>query len=246
MDPIEPGHAIAGRWRNPVRWPLFQASSALVWIILILVLLLLVIWFVRIELALEYVRRQEDDQLTIRFSTLWGLLRWKKCVQGVEAAPHPDTEPPADLPKQNPSITHWWHVGDMLRQVRRICRVASESKPVMRALLRRCRVYQCRVRVELGTGDVISSGMACGTAWAVLATVLGGLSHVMRFTELPDIRIEPVFDRRLFAADVRCIVDFPLGYAIVAGLRLMRAWRRGMADGTSYPRLDADRHEQYS
>jgi hypothetical protein len=116
----------------------------------------------------------------------------------------------------------------------------------MRRMLRHTVVRRCSVHLRVGTGDVVTCGMAYGAVWGMVSSILGWMSRLCTFHGIPDLVIVPDFEQPVFHAAAECIMEIRAGYAIIAGLGLIRALRRRMADGTPYSRLDADRHEQYS
>jgi hypothetical protein len=209
-------------------------------------------WWTRLVITIEYSHCREDHQLRIRCRALYGIIRWHKQIRSDQDGPQARAGSEGVRGREhdelalNAGAIRVLRLWSGLKDVSETARQLREACVTIHGLLRRATFRDCEIRLCIGTGDVASSGVACGVTWAALGTFLGWLSHLSRFPHPPSIRIQPDYSQRQLSAEVRCIVEIPAGHAIVAGLRLMRAWRRRMADGTSYPRLDANRHEQYS
>ncbi|MCL6548737.1 MAG: DUF2953 domain-containing protein [Alicyclobacillus sp.] len=216
----------------------------LVWIgILILFVgaLMAATWLpVEIRVRLERAGGGEAGEVEVRY--LFGAIRWKKrlpeILQRKPAGPEEDTGPHS----AHKAKSRIWESVDVLRQFRHFRRLWYESLPNARWLLRRCEVHELRCRIRVGTGDVMTSGLAFGSTWAVVCGCLGPLTQLMRFRALPDVGVSCEFGRQVFDLALDCMMRVRSGYLIRAGLQLVRVWRRRTTHGTPHSRADADRH----
>ncbi|GGI95528.1 hypothetical protein GCM10010885_01450 [Alicyclobacillus cellulosilyticus] len=131
-----------------------------------------------------------------------------------------------------------WHVLRDISLVRRIWAVLCD-------VFRRLTVDELRLSLRVGTGDVVTSGVVCGTVWAVLSMLVGRWTGTSSFRQVPVLRVVPDYQRRVLEGEAHCILRIRLGHAIRATYRLVALWRRRKRDGAPDSGTDADRDVQH-
>lgn len=240
----------------------------MIWFIVLLLLCIVVfIWLLPIHMEIRFHRQEGDDEGFIGVTTLLGLVRYKKRLthlalktSGLSPVLHvghvPGNVNNASLSQDTKSSstneklhTEHFSLSDLWQEwpkVRKWVQLGKRAKPVLWDLLRRTEIRRFKCHMMIGTGEVISTGMLCGTAWAGIFSVLGRLSYLCRFPDPPDVKVVGSFSRPSMHVNVDCMVSIRTGHAIVAGLRLIRLWRRRAPHGTSDSRADADRNDKHS
>ena len=116
----------------------------------------------------------------------------------------------------------------------------------------RLRVRRFVWQTELGVEDCYSLALLTGGLWSLKGMVYAGINHLLSFTVPPAIRILPRFNRNLFRVSFSCILEIPLGYAmIVAFLTGFKASnhkvkRKGeQGERTPHTRSDEDSHGEH-
>jgi hypothetical protein len=79
----------------------------------------------------------------------------------------------------------------------------------------------------VGVGDAAHTGIITGALWTLKGSILGVLSHFLRMKEMPVLSITPHFQLAIIQTHITCIFQFRIGYAILAGLKLIKFWKGG-------------------
>ncbi|MBX5436152.1 MAG: DUF2953 domain-containing protein [Alicyclobacillaceae bacterium] len=202
---------------------------------------LLALAWLPVEIRVHFEHGAHWDNGEVEVRCLLGVIRWKKRFR--ELAVHRRLS--AGVPDVWSATRQLWR-NSGLRHLRRLLQLGYESLPNALWLLHRCEVHQLRCRVRVGASDVVSSGMAFGSVWAIVCSCLGPLSALARFRSVPDIGVSCEFGRQVFELAVDCMMRVRTGHLIRAGLQLVRVLRRRSTDGTPDSRVDADRHVGHS
>jgi|GEM_PF-517675 len=105
---------------------------------------------------------------------------------------------------------------------------------------------------ELGMADSARLAQITGGIWAGKGVVCAGLKQLLNFKRRPILRVIPHFQRSYFRTVFTCILEFRLGYAIIAAffaaylILKHKLYRRGEENvRTSNPGSDEDGHGKY-
>lgn len=71
---------------------------------------------------------------------------------------------------------------------------------------------------EVGLADSAAVAQLSGVLWAVKGVAAGMAQQFLPLTAPPVLRVKPQFGRNHFRTVFSCILEFPLGYIIIAGL----------------------------
>ncbi|MBW7473498.1 DUF2953 domain-containing protein [Paenibacillus oenotherae] len=92
----------------------------------------------------------------------------------------------------------------------------------VRTMLSHVKLVDWQWRTAVGTGDAMWTAMATGMVWSVKTTAIGVLSQLVRLQAQPEIAVDPNFERAQFSTDGQFTAKIRFGYAIYAGIVLMR------------------------
>lgn len=216
-------------------------------VVLIVVVAIAFLW-VRIEVAFSQANSDTDG--FVQLSTLFGLVKIRKRIVSVKVTMSSDGPAVQTLHTNESSsktsvlttrevlhiIHHWQQWLALIRDVWQ----------KIRNLLSKVSIHEFHVRGRLGTGDVVLTGMAYGTLWAAVSSIVGRLTYLARWKTAPDVRIDANFQHAEFYMSVRCIANVRAGYLMVTAMRLVRVWRRRTSDGSPNPGTHEDGHGEYS
>ncbi|MCL6442839.1 MAG: DUF2953 domain-containing protein [Alicyclobacillus sp.] len=209
-----------------------------------------VVLWLPVHVELTFRRMESDDEGEVGIIALMGLLRFSKRLRHGDLS-MTNHGPAIRLVHSGPNdrqhaewtmaevIKMWPELQDWLRTVARL-------RPIFGDLLRRCELQRFRCFMKLGLGDVIGTGMLCGSAWASIYTLLGSMSCRCRFSAVPEVKIEGDFQKKACHVSLDCMLSVRTGHAMVAVLRFIREWRRRGPHGTPDSGLDANRNDQHS
>lgn len=234
-------------------------TTVLVCFGLVVILLLALLWL-PVSVRVQYQRKNGDDEGFLSVRWLFGLVHLSRRLTQMDATltssgptirvTHQTGQPnhsrgTSERGKEHHQLSAG-EVWNFLLEWPRWVSVAEKAKPILLRLLRHVHVRRLHWAIKLGTGDAVTAGLGCGAAWAVTGSLLGALSHVCKFERIPDIKVEPDFHKARFDTSLECILRVRAGYAIHAGLGLIRVWRRRRTNGTSNPRAHANSNVEHT
>lgn len=206
---------------------------------------LLFLAFLPIRLWVDYKHRgKSEDTLLVHFSTLWGLVEHSTEVPVVKGGRNKLSLASKATKKKftlsRPSLAELAGYWQDYQEIRRA--------KISRLFRRNFKIRQLTWHTELGLEDSDRLAVLTGGLWAVKGLVVAGLYHVFSFSAPPVIRVLPRFNRNYFRLSVSCILEFPLGYAIITAfyagflaVKLILKRRSGKkSDRTSNPGPDED------
>jgi hypothetical protein len=96
----------------------------------------------------------------------------------------------------------------------------------VRHFLNRVRVHQFQWDSEFGVGDAAITGQITGAAWMLKGTIIGMIGYYMDVEIKPRVTITPHFQGFVSYTKLRCMISFRLGHAMIAGLMIIKHWKR--------------------
>jgi hypothetical protein len=216
----------------------------LVIILLILLLLILAIIFTKLTVILEYYHGQDNDDLSITFKAWYGLIKYKISV------------PLIKIDKNSPSIVFKEQVktgqqettkkedvkkfsaDDLVKSLndaKELLNHVFSFHKIVRKFLRKVSVQKIEWHTNAGIGDAAYTGMLIGALWTVKGGVIGIISNYMKLTKMPIISITPNFQRAISQTRITCMIQFRIGNAMLAGIKLVKFWKGGRPNFKSKP-----------
>ncbi|WP_169713534.1 DUF2953 domain-containing protein [Paludifilum halophilum] len=203
----------------------------------LLAAVLLLFPFTSLWIHVAYRRSGEDDQLTLRFLWLWGLIRFRYRVpmedisrKGLNVREKMDTNA-RDKGKTLRDRINWAAVKRARKQWAFLRENIVYLTGVIRRFLSRIVCERFTWYTEIGTGDAAETGVVTGLVWGIKSSFIGVAGSHIRWDRSPDIDVEPRFNEKLLHTDLDCIIRFRIGYAILAVIRLFTRMRRKGSEG---------------
>ncbi len=79
----------------------------------------------------------------------------------------------------------------------------------------------------IGIGDAAHTATITGVLWSVKGGLIALLSHYFRLKEMPALFITPNFQRPDIQTHLKCMIQFRIGNAMLAGIKLVKYWKGG-------------------
>lgn len=234
-------------------WIVVWVFGLLAFVVVLVGLLLLI----PVRVALSYSRLNGDDEGHVEVRYLLGLLCWRRQLhklelkatpKGVVAAAQSSAagHKPEDARVTQADTMSWTEVRAKLHEIPEWVSRFRRIQPVFTELLSRTVVERLACRTRIGTGEVITTGMASGVFWAIMGPIMTYLStHVHRFVQ-PQLAVQSDFQSLVFEIDVDCIMKVRAGYVIAAGLRVNRLLKRRTSHGSPDSGSNADSDVEHS
>ncbi|MDR4948866.1 DUF2953 domain-containing protein [Neobacillus cucumis] len=204
--------------------------------LLILFLFLLII-FTRLTIYVHYSHFNDNDDLKVELRIWFGLIKYKLKVPSIKVdddspslivkskahmgdSPNDETEPKVNQIDNDEFLSNLQKTKDLMHKVFGI-------HVIVKKFLQRVTIKHIEWQTLIGVGDAAYTGMMTGALWAVKGGIMGLLSSYMRMKEMPQLSINPHFQASVIHTRLICMFQFRIGYAILAGLKLMKFWKGG-------------------
>lgn len=224
----------------------------LIIILLVLLILILAIIFTKLNVHIDYYHGQDNDNLTITFKAWFGLIRYKISV------------PLIKIDKDSPSIVYKEKVKTGQQETTKkedvknfstedlVNNLSNANKifthvfglhKIIRRFLKKVSVQKMEWHTNAGIGDAAYTGMLIGALWTVKGGLIGIISHYMKLKEMPIISVTPNFQRAISQTRLLCMIQFRIGHAMLAGIKLVKFWRGGLPNlkGKSLSKISGDK-----
>ncbi|MFS0654578.1 DUF2953 domain-containing protein [Bacillus sp. 179-C3.3 HS] len=208
-----------------------------VWIgaVCLLVMLLL---FMKVTISFVYSHANDNDDIELKVTTLYGIIRIKKDIPMVRVNTEDQTidirETKMASTKTPSQETDTMHKKVGKRDVRRILhlmeRITKEIVDVnriMRQFFIHMKITSFHWSTWIGFHDAALTGVAAGGVWSVKGALLAFLQEHLTFKEKPVYEVIPAFQHQVSQTHFTCIAYFRIGHAMVAAIRLLVHWLKG-------------------
>jgi len=197
-------------------------------------------------------RGKTEDTLLFQVGVLWGLQKFSVQVPVISSSSR-GISVQAEAGKVKKSLGF---SVPSLQEIKQYLAFVKRVKGTLRRFFNLCRriikVRQFVWHTEIGIDDSARLAQMTGALWAVKGMVSAGLYRMFKFSKQPVFRVRPHFNRSYFRTVFTCILEFPLGYAIIAAffagylvIKLKLSKRGEVNVRTSNPRPDEDSHGKY-
>ena len=212
----------------------------MVWLLLSLMIILflfLLIIFTRLTIYVSYSHFNDNDDLKIELRVLFGLIKYKIKVPEIKVdddspsvivktktemgdSADEDTEPKVNQLTKDDFLSKLQNTKEILNKV-------FGMNVIVKKFLQKVTIKNFEWQTLFGVGDAAHTGMITGALWAVKGGIIGLLSHYMRLKEMPQLTVTPHFQAVVIHTRLTCMFQFRIGYAILAGLKLIKFWKGG-------------------
>ena len=212
----------------------------LVWLYIVLIaiiLLLLLIIFSKLTIHLNFYHHNDNDELDVVFRLWFGLIKYKINVPLIKI----DDNSPSIVVKGNTSMGDSGEsestssvqqidkddIETKLSNAKEIVQHVVNMQVIVSKFMKRIVIKHFEWHSLVGVGDAAHTGIITGALWALKGSVVGILSNFLRLKEMPVLSVTPHFQMAIIQTRITCIIQFRIGYAILAGLKLIKFWKGG-------------------
>lgn len=206
--------------------------NELKWLIVVLIIitfLCILIIFSKLTIYLNYYHHKDNDNLKIEFRLWFGLIRYHKNIPLIKV----DNDSPSIVVKgegesendENVSRITPQKVINRIKNIHKIIDHVFQLNIIVKKFLKRISIKKFEWNSVIGVGDAVHTGMATGAIWTIKGSVVSLLSHYLRMKVMPNLMVQPNFQQMITSTELSCMFQFRIGYAILAGLKLVKWWR---------------------
>jgi len=221
--------------------------TKLKWILigcLLLLVLLVAIIMTRLKVSIHYFHAQDDDSLKIEFKAWYGLIKYKLNVPLIKV----DDNSPTIVVKDEVQIgedeknkkkkTMQLSAEDIVnsfKDIKVLLEHVVSFHRIIRHFLLKVQVKQLEWHTFIGVGDAALTGMLTGAIWTIKGSIIGIISQYLRLLENPNMSVSPQFQMAVSQTSFKCMLQFRIGHAMVAGIKLVKFWKGGRPHFKSKP-----------
>lgn len=198
----------------------------------------------KVKVGINYFHAQDDDSLKIEFRALFGLIKYKLDVPLVKV----DDNSPTIVVKEEfqkgeeeetkQKGTMQFSAEDLLngfKDMKIFLEHVVSFHRIVRRFCQKVHIKQIEWQTVMGTGDAATTGMLTGALWAVKGSIIGIVSHYFRMQNNPNLSVHPHFQLAVTQTSFKCMLQFRIGHAMVAGIKLVKFWKGGWPQFKSKP-----------
>ncbi len=197
----------------------------------------MLIIFSKLTIRLNYYHHNDNDDLTVQFRIWFGLIKYTMKIPLIKI----DDNSPSIVVKRNSEMGNSSENGTptKVEQIKKddIMTYFSNAKEILQHVInmnvilskfmKRIIVKRIEWHSLVGVGDAAHTGTLTGAIWTLKGSIMGMLSHFLRLKEMPILSVTPHFQLPIIQTRITCIFQFRIGYAILAGLKLIKFWKGG-------------------
>jgi hypothetical protein len=214
-------------------------------ILLLLSVLFLLIIFTKLTITLDLNHIGDNDQFNIKFRAWFGLLRYTINIPLVKIDNDANLivkqeqkmgrEKADNKVKETEDKVTPEDALNGLSDIKEITKHIVGLHKITRKFLRKVRIKKLEWHSQFGIGDAAHTGLLTGAAWAIKGGVIGLLSQYMKLQTTPVVTITPEFNQYCSRTKLKCIFQFRIGQAILAGIQFIKYWKGGRPKLKSKP-----------
>lgn len=203
----------------------------------VLLFLLFLVLFTKIKVFIHYYHGQDNDDLKIKFKGLFGLVQYKINIPVIKI----DDNSPSVIVKEKVETganetdkkkeTKQFSADDLVNYLHNMKELLAHViglQKILRNFLSKVSVKNIEWHSRVGVRDAAYTGMITGALWTVKGSLLGLISSYMKVSMIPQITVTPVFNAAISQTMLKCMIQFRIGHAILAGIKIIRFWKGGI------------------
>jgi hypothetical protein len=212
----------------------------LIWLyiaLITIIILFLLIIFSKLTIHINFFHHNDNDELKVEFRIWFGLIKYKMNVPLIKI----DDNSPSmvvkgstqmgDSTEKNSTNVEQITKDDIMSKLtnaEEIIQHIFKLNVIVSKFLKRVVIKHFEWHSLVGLGDAAHTGTITGALWSIKGGIIGMLSNFMRLKEMPVLSVTPHFQLAIFQTHLKCIFQFRIGYAILAGLKLIKFWKGGL------------------
>ncbi|KHF28857.1 hypothetical protein LR68_02427 [Anoxybacillus sp. BCO1] len=199
-------------------------------IAIILIAFLTLIPFLYVHITIQFQHAQDDDQLMIDVRLL-RFVRYRFTIPLIEISKSEAgivTEEKTNTGRDEKTTFTVNDARERLSQVRQLLNKIIHLHTIIKKFLQNVYVLQFQWHTQIGVGDAAKTAVLVGAGWSVKYYVVAMISKYMNVCITPSISIVPFFQGAVSRTSFTCMIRFRIGYAILAGLKIVKHWKKDM------------------
>ncbi|WP_338472085.1 DUF2953 domain-containing protein [Niallia sp. XMNu-256] len=196
----------------------------------------MVILISRINIYIVFNHARDNDSLIIKFRAWFGLIRYTLNVPIIKI----DDNSPAIVMEEEmkkgkeEKVTSekrsQFFAEDFLngfKDMEKLLKHVVSLHRIIRNFLKKVSVKQLQWHTVIGVGEASLTGMLTGAIWTVKGGIIGIISNYFKLKVNPTLLVQPHFQMPVSQTSFQCMLQFRIGHAMFAGIKLIKFWKGG-------------------
>lgn len=211
----------------------------------ILLILLFFIIITKLTISISLYHGNDNDRFVIKFRAWFGLIRYTIDVPLIKL----DDDGPNIVVKEETKrgsenkgkkkeatkkITPSF-IFDSISDTKTFLEHVVSFHKIIRKFFKRVKIDHVNWRTLVGVGDAANTGTLIGLLWSAKSGIITVVSKLMRLQTMPSIMVTPDFQRAIIQTEFSCMIQFRVGHAILAGIKIIQFWKGGRAKFKTKP-----------
>ncbi|MDO8226238.1 DUF2953 domain-containing protein [Bacillus cabrialesii] len=198
----------------------------------ILILIGIVLLFsMKIHVAMEYLHADDNDKLTLKVTTLLGLIRIKKTIPAIKLNKDDGTvdikqktESKMKKNSEKKKITQG-DVQQSINKIEMILHQVTRLRKISASFLAHLHITKLEWVTVVGIQDAAVTGVLTGAVWGVKGGIAAMLYDHLDFVNKPVYEVIPSFQVPVSKTHFQCIFFFRFGHAMLAAFKFVKYGR---------------------
>ncbi len=203
-------------------------------VFIVVFILLFIIYIIPIYIKAEFKRKNQEDKINIRIVLLKGLIKFNYEISYLDLVfrhNEPILKVKGKIEEKNTEKT-FQNIKDRLRleeiienykDIKKYIDIFSDT---FRYILNKISISSLSCTSKIGLGDAALTGIAYGTAWIIVGTLLNIILNQKDVKEM-SINLYPDFNENILEFDFFCIIKLKIVHIIIAGLKGIKVFIKG-------------------
>jgi hypothetical protein len=212
---------------------------AIVLIILILIgVFIAVISATVLHINMIFCHEKDNDYIQIQLKIWFGLIRYHIKIPFLKVDKNPkmnqwNIKYEAKVSKKNKEKTtahtrkHLTpeELIEKIHKGKELLKKVEDLQKIVKHFCQRISVDSLVWESAIGVKNAALTGILTGALWAAKGEFIGLLSKIVRLRAMPKLNVVPSFQATFTKTRLECMLHFRIGYAIIAGLKIIRFWK---------------------
>jgi hypothetical protein len=195
--------------------------------------LLIIIYSTTVRVNVHFRRVGSNDIVETEVSAWSGLIHLKSKVpilhfsedlSGTDVTVELESpSEPLDQAKSKITPRELWRT---LHRIHAFVKKVHELHLIAKRFLKKIRLDHLHWSTTIGTGDAAETGTLIGFSWGIKSNIVGILSAYLTLRDFPKLSVTPDFNKKRLETELRCIIRFRIGHAMIAGIRIILNLRK--------------------
>lgn len=215
-------------------------------ILISIVVLIVVISATVLHINIVFCHEKENDYVQIQFKIWFGLIRYTIKVPFLKLVKNPENNEwnlqyETNVSSKNQKRTKYHsrnnltpeELVQMIHKGREFLKKVKDLQEIVKHFCRHISVDLLVWESAIGVKNAAWTGILTGTLWAAKGEFIGLLSKWIRLKTIPRLNVVPTFQSPYTKTRLECMLHFRIGYAIIAGLKIVRFWKGKLSERES-------------